>query len=61
MIVLVVWQGFKGRQLKTVSRAEIARDEAYRNLAEEAILAQQKIIEDQQRIVKDLSEMKEHI
>jgi len=43
------------------SRAEIARDEAYRKLAEEAVSVQQKMAEDQQRIAKDLSEMKDRI
>lgn len=61
LIVSVVWQGFKSWQIKTASKAEIARDEAYRKLAAEAVSVQQKLAEDQQRMVKDLSEMKERI
>ena len=44
-----------------MSAAQIARDEVYRKLAEEAVSAQQKIANDQQRIVKDLAEMKQCI
>ncbi len=61
LIVVVITQGLKTAQAKAKSMVEIARDEAYRKLAEEAISVQQKIAGDQQKIVKDLSEMKEHI
>lgn len=46
LAVVLVWQGFKTWQMRTTSRAEIARDEAYRKLAEEAISVQTKISED---------------
>lgn len=46
LAVVLVWQGFKTWQIKTTSKADIAREEAYRKLAEEAISAQQKIAED---------------
>lgn len=46
LAVVLVWQGFKTWQIRTTSRAEIARDEAYRKLAEEAISLQKKIAED---------------
>ncbi|NLC06644.1 MAG: hypothetical protein GX755_01530, partial [Syntrophomonadaceae bacterium] len=61
IFVSVGWQGFKSWQIKTATKAELSRDERYRKLAEEAIAVQQKIAEDQQRIVNDLSEMKERI
>lgn len=41
--------------------AEIARDEAYRKLAEEAISVQQKTAKQQEKIVNDLSEIKVRI
>jgi len=44
--VVVISQVLKTARAKTVSMAEIARDEAYRKLAEEAISAQRKIAED---------------
>ncbi len=56
-----MWQAFKSWQIKTAGRAEITRDEVYRKRAEEAIPVQQKIAEDQQRIVKDLSDTKNRI
>ncbi|MEL7567801.1 MAG: hypothetical protein AAGU27_23390 [Dehalobacterium sp.] len=44
--VILIWQLFKSWQIKMASRAEIARDEAYRKLAEEAVSVQKKIGED---------------
>ncbi|WP_104371490.1 hypothetical protein [Desulfocucumis palustris] len=46
LAVVLVWQGLRTWQIRMTSRAEIARDEAYRKLAEEAISAQTKISED---------------
>jgi len=46
VIVVLIWQIFKYRQTKLMSQAEIARDEAYRKLAEEAVAVQRKISED---------------
>ncbi|NLF46448.1 MAG: hypothetical protein GX581_10265 [Syntrophomonadaceae bacterium] len=59
--VVVVSQALKTQRTKTMSMAEIARDEAYRKLAEEAVSVQRKITGEQQKIVSDLSEMKERI
>ncbi len=46
LAVVLAWQGFKTYQVKISSNAEIARDEAYRKLAEEAVAVQRKISED---------------
>lgn len=46
LAVVLVWQGFRTWQKRISSKAEIARDEAYRKLAEEAILVQTKILEE---------------
>lgn len=59
--VVVVSQALKTQRTKTMSMAEIAWDEAYRKLAEEAVSVQRKITGEQQKIVSDLSEMKERI
>lgn len=44
--VVVISQALKTARAKTMSMAEIARDEAYRKLAEEAVSVQRKISED---------------
>jgi len=44
--VVVISQLLKTTRAKTVSMAEIARDEAYRKLAEEAVALQRKIAGD---------------
>lgn len=56
--VVVISQVLKTSRAKAASMAEIARDEAYRKLAEKAVSAQQMIAGEQQRISKDLAEMK---
>lgn len=61
MLVVIIYQVFKNWRAKIATAAEIARDEAYRKLAEEAITVQRKTAEDQQKITRDISEMKERI
>ena len=61
LAVVVVSQVLKTSRAKAVSITEIARDEAYRKLAEEAVSMQRKMAEDQQKIINDLSETKERI
>ncbi|TYO94832.1 hypothetical protein [Desulfallas thermosapovorans] len=46
LAVVLAWQGFRTYQIKITSKAEIARDEAYRKLAEEAVAVQRKISDD---------------
>lgn len=46
LIVVAVWQGFKTWQIRLENRANIARDEAYRKLAEEATATQASIARD---------------
>ncbi len=59
--VTVISQISKNIRAKNASMAEIARDEAYRKLAEEAISVQQKTAKQQEKIVNDLSEIKVRI
>lgn len=59
--VVVISQALKTSRARTTGRAEIARDEAYRKLAEESIAVQRKMAEDQRKITNDLSEMKARI
>ncbi|MGI6066756.1 MAG: hypothetical protein ACOYI2_09750 [Bacillota bacterium] len=61
LAVVIISQVLKTSRSKTQAMAEIARDEAYRKLAEESISVQRKMTEDQQKIVNDLSEIKERI
>lgn len=61
LAVVVISHAFKTQQAKAISKAEIARDEAYRKLAEEAVKIQQQMTEEQQRMSKDLSEIKKRI
>jgi len=46
VVVVVISQALKNARAKAMNMAEIARDEAYRKLAEEAISVQKKISED---------------
>jgi hypothetical protein len=55
---MLAWQWLKLRQIRITSTAEIARDEAYRKLTEQVILTQQKMNENQQRMIEELSELR---
>lgn len=61
LITVIIVAVIKNFRTKAAVMAEIARDEAYRKLAEESALAQQKMTQDLQRISHDLSEMKASI
>jgi NurA-like 5'-3' nuclease len=61
LVLMLAWQRFKTRQIKMMSMAEIARDEAYRKLAEESISVQQKMMESQQKMNEELSKLRERI
>ena len=61
VFVVIISQVLKNRRAKIATAAEIAQNEAYRNLAEEAITVQRRTAEDQQKITRDISEMKERI
>lgn len=58
LMLMLAWQWFKMRQIRITGMAEIARDEAYRKLTEEAILTQQKMNENQRKMVEELSELR---
>jgi len=60
-VVVIILQVFQNSRTKIATAAEIARDEAYRKLAEEAITVQRITAEDQQKMTRDISEMKERI
>lgn len=57
LIVVVVWQWFATRR----ARASVAREEAYRKLAEQSIAAQQSTAEEQQKISENLGELRARV
>lgn len=61
LLIVVVWQAFKSYQTKTSNAGYIARDEAYRKLSEEAISLQQETVENQKKIIGELSELRKRI
>lgn len=48
--------GMRGQQL--ADKAEVARDQAYRKLAEDTVAAQQAMLEEQQKIAAELAQVK---
>lgn len=54
LIVVLVSQGLKTWRVKTTSMAVLARDQAYRQLAEESVAAQKKM-------ARDLSDLRERV
>jgi len=57
LIVVVVWQGFATWR----ARASVAREEAYRKLAEQSSAAQRRTAEEQQKISEDLGDLRAQI
>jgi len=61
LLTVIVVAVIKNFRTKAAVMAEIARDEAYRKLAEESASAQQKMAQDLQEISHELSELKASI
>ena len=57
LILLVVWQGFETWR----ARAFVAREEAYRKVAEQSAAAQQRTAEEQQKISEDLGDLRARV
>ena len=57
VIPLVVWQGF----VTWRTRASLARDDAYRKLAEQFAAEQRKAAEEQQKISEDLGDLRARV
>ena len=58
IIIVATWQSLKTNQARHTSKADIARDDAYRKLAEEAVAAQRATAEQQQQIAGELAELR---
>ena len=57
LIAVVVWQGFATWR----ARASVAREEAYRKLAEQSSAAQRRTAEEQQKISEDLGDLRAQV
>ncbi|MPZ23724.1 MAG: hypothetical protein GEU28_09295 [Dehalococcoidia bacterium] len=54
----LLWQLIKTLQTRMTTQAEIARDGAFRRLAEESTATQRQFIEQQESVVSDMSDVK---
>lgn len=58
---LVIWQIFKTRQNRYSTDAALARDEAYRKLAEEISASQEQTSEDLTSLRKDMADIRQRV
>lgn len=61
LIIVSSYQAFKTQQTKTLAKAQIARDEAYRELAEQSSNAIKRTANEQERMAADLAELRNRI
>jgi len=61
IVAILVWQAFKTWQASIENKALIARDKAYEVLADKSVYTQQKLLEQQERIIQDISDMRERV
>jgi hypothetical protein len=61
LIIIATWQSFKTSQTKTLAKAQISRDEAYRELAEQSTNAIKRTANEQERMAADLAELRNRI
>lgn len=60
-IAFVMSQAFKTWQVSIANRAAAERDQAYETLADKAVYTQQKLLEQQERLLTEVSEVKSRI
>ena len=61
LLGIVIWQIFKTAQSRMLAADAIARDEAYRRLAEQSASTQEQLAAQQQRIADDMIELRERV
>ncbi len=61
LLGIVIWQIFRTAQSRMLAADHIARDEAYRRLAEQSATTQEQLVAQQQRIADDMSELRERV
>lgn len=61
VIVVVAWQILGIGKAATVADKELARDTAYRTLAEEATAAQRALADEQRKIAREMAEIRERM
>jgi hypothetical protein len=54
VVVVGAWQGIKSANVKSIARETVARDEAYRKLAEDSAAFQQRSVQQQARLTETL-------
>jgi hypothetical protein len=54
VIIVGAWQGIKSANVKAIARETVARDEAYRKLAEETAVTNQRLAREQQQMAETL-------
>ncbi len=57
VVIVGAWQGIRSANVKAIARETVARDEAYRKLAEETATTNQRLARDQQQIAQTLVEV----
>lgn len=61
LLGIVIWQIFKTAQSRMLAADAIARDDAYRRLAEQSATTQEQLATQQQRIADDMTELRERV
>lgn len=61
LLALIIWQVFRTAQSRLVVAETVARDEAYRTLAEQTATAQGTMASQQQRIADDVADLRERM
>lgn len=60
-IAFILSQAFKTWQVSIANRAAAQRDQAYETLADKAVYMQQKLLEQQERLLTEMSEVKSRV
>jgi hypothetical protein len=61
LLTLLAWQVFKTWQVSIANRVNLARDQAYQELADKAVYTQQKLLEQSEKLMTDLGDVRTRI
>lgn len=61
IVSIALWQGFRTWQVSIANKVSSEREQAYQSLAEKAVYTQQKLIEQQERLLLEMTEARQRI
>ena len=61
IVGFALWQGFKTWQVSIADKVSIEREQAFETLADKSVYTQQKLLEQQERLMAEITDMQQRV